>query len=94
MPRQHRRDPDDAPELTREWFQQADRIQDGPEALRSYLERTKRKGRGPQKVHTKQLVSLRLSRDVITKYKGTGRGWQSRINEDLVKASKKLKATR
>ena len=42
--------------------------------------------RGLQKSPTKQLVSLRLDRDVIEAFKDGGPGWQSRINEVLRKA--------
>lgn len=41
------------------------------------------RGRGPQKAPTKQLVSLRLDRDVVDRFRATGPGWQSRINETL-----------
>ena len=34
----------------------------------------------------KEAISLRLDRDVIEKFKATGRGWQSRINEALRRA--------
>ena len=46
----------------------------------------KRGERGPQKTPTKQLVTLRLDRDVLDRFRATGRGWQSRINEALRKA--------
>jgi uncharacterized protein (DUF4415 family) len=42
----------------------------------------------PKAVVTKDAVSLRLDRDVLAHYRGTGRGWQSRINEALRKAAK------
>jgi uncharacterized protein (DUF4415 family) len=42
-----------------------------------------RRGRGPNKAPTKQLISLRLSRQVLEAYKSKGPGWQSRIDEDL-----------
>jgi uncharacterized protein (DUF4415 family) len=45
-----------------------------------------RKGRGPNKLPTKKLVSLRLSPEVIEHFKSTGSGWQSRIDETLRKA--------
>jgi uncharacterized protein (DUF4415 family) len=35
-----------------------------------------------------QLVSLRLSSEVIDKYKSGGTGWQSRIDADLRKLNK------
>lgn len=43
--------------------------------------------RGPQKAPTKQLVSLRLDRDVLAHFRKTGRGWQARINATLRKAA-------
>jgi uncharacterized protein (DUF4415 family) len=42
-----------------------------------------RRGRGLNKAPTKKLVSLRLSGEVIEKYKAGGSGWQSRIDQDL-----------
>ncbi|MCK1737845.1 BrnA antitoxin family protein [Bradyrhizobium sp. 138] len=48
-----------------------------------------RRGRGPNKAPTKKLVSLRLSPAVIDHFKASGRGWQSRIDDALLKAVKK-----
>lgn len=45
--------------------------------------------RGPQKAQTKQLVSLRLSKEVLDYFKATGRGWQTRIDETLKRAVNK-----
>lgn len=42
--------------------------------------------RGPQKAPTKQLVSLRLSPEVLAHYKGGGPGWQTRIDQTLKRA--------
>ena len=39
--------------------------------------------RGPQKAPTKQLISLRVDRDVVAAYRATGSGWQVRANEAL-----------
>ena len=47
-----------------------------------YKALTKRKP-GPQKAPTKQLVSRRLDPDVLAQFRGTGPGWQSRINAVL-----------
>ena len=47
-----------------------------------------RKTRGPNQAPTKRLVSLRLSGEVIDKYKAGGDGWQSRIDADLRKLNK------
>ena len=70
-------DPDDAPELTEEWFDTAD-----------YYEGDKlvRRGR-PKSDAPKEALSLRLDPDVIAHYRATGPGWQSRINETLRKAA-------
>jgi uncharacterized protein (DUF4415 family) len=45
--------------------------------------------RGPQKAPIKQQVTLRLDQDVLNKFRATGAGWQSRINEALRKAAAK-----
>ena len=45
---------------------------------------TRRPGqRGPQRTPVKRQVSLRLDENIIARYKATGPGWQTRINEDL-----------
>jgi uncharacterized protein (DUF4415 family) len=71
-------DPDDAPELTREWFETAD-LYDGGKLIR--------KGR-PRSEAPKQAVNIRLDADLVAHYRGTGPGWQSRINAALRKAAK------
>lgn len=78
-------DPDDAPELTEEFFEKAEyRIGDrlvskgeGKTALQSGL----RRGRpaGTDKTST----TLRLDNDVVAYFRGAGKGWQTRINEAL-----------
>ena len=70
-------DPDDAPELTDEWFDTAD-----------YYEGDKlvRRGR-PKSDSPKQATNLRLDPDVLDHYRATGPGWQSRINQALRKAA-------
>ena len=55
-----------------------------PEAAKDMF----RRARGPQKAPTKQLVSLRLDRDVIEHFRASGDGWQSRMNAALRKAAK------
>jgi len=39
--------------------------------------------RGKQKAPTKELISLRVSRDVLGRFRATGAGWQSRMDEAL-----------
>lgn len=45
--------------------------------------------RGPRKSPTKQLVSLRLSPEVLSHFKAKGRGWQTRIDDTLKSAIRK-----
>lgn len=42
-----------------------------------------KKHRGLQKTPTKELISIRLSQDVVTKLRASGRGWQARVDEHL-----------
>jgi len=74
-------DPDDAPELTDEFFDRAE-IREGETIIR--------RGRPPLP-NPKQAVKLRLDADVLAAYRKTGEGWQTLINADLRKA-RKLKA--
>lgn len=75
------------PAWTREEFRAARPAREViPEA---FSDAPSRRGRGPQKAPTKQLVSLRINPDTIATYRKTGRGWQSRIDEDLAKAAKR-----
>jgi uncharacterized protein (DUF4415 family) len=69
-------DPDDAPELTQEWFDTAD-VYDG--------ERLISRGR-PKSLAPKKAISLRLDPEVIDKFKADGPGWQGRMNDALRKA--------
>ena len=77
------RDPD-AFELTDEmWARMRPAIEVMPEVVAAY-----RRWRGPQKAPTKQLVSLRLDRDVIAHFRKRGPGWQRRINDALRKSAR------
>lgn len=69
-------DPDDAPELTDEWFGKAD-----------YYVGEKLVRRGGRPVGSnKEQVTLRLDRDMIERFRSEGPGWQSRMNAALRKA--------
>ena len=65
----------------------------GPESLPAHilaaLPKTVVKVRGPQKAQTKAPVSIRLDQAVIDHFKAQGPGWQSRINEALLKIVKR-----
>jgi uncharacterized protein (DUF4415 family)/uncharacterized DUF497 family protein len=68
------------PEWTKEKFTRARRFAELPDGLQKAL---KRRTRGPQKAPTKQLVSLRLSPDVLTALRAKGSGWQTLVDETL-----------
>ena len=44
----------------------------------------------PKATETKVAVKLRLDRGAVDAFKATGPGWQTRMNETLVKAAKRL----
>lgn len=67
------KDPDDAPELTDEFFERAT-VYDGARVVR--------RGR-PKAVSPKASVTLRLDADVLTELRATGPGWQTRANAAL-----------
>ncbi len=50
-----------------------------------YAALTKRKPgqRGPQKAPTKEMLTLRIDRDVVAAFRESGPGWQARINDTL-----------
>jgi len=66
-------DPDDAPELTDAWFDAAD-LKAGETVVR--------RGR-PRGAANKQQVAIRLDQDVIARFKASGAGWQTRMNDAL-----------
>ena len=70
------------PEWTAKDFERAIPFSGLPASEREKLLSLKRH-RGPQKEPTKQLISIRLSRDVIAKLRASGRGWQARVDEHL-----------
>jgi uncharacterized protein (DUF4415 family) len=72
-------DPDDAPELTTEFFKSAD-LYEGKKLIA--------RGR-PKAVSPKEPVKLRLDADVLAALRATGEGWQTRIN-DTLRASLRL----
>lgn len=66
-------------ELTTADFGAATRLDGLPNGLRSKLGKL----RGPQKAPTKEQISLRVSRDVLERYRATGAGWQGRMDQAL-----------
>jgi uncharacterized protein (DUF4415 family) len=53
-----------------------------------------KRGRGPQKTPTKVLTTVRLDADVIAFFKSQGRGYQTRINDELRKVLTKGRSRR
>jgi uncharacterized protein (DUF4415 family) len=72
-------DPDDAPEVTDGWVQQAT-LYDGAKAVR--------RGR-PKAASPKEPIKIRLDADVLEALRLSGDGWQTRVN-DTLRASLKL----
>lgn len=68
-------DLDDAPELDDDWFAEAD-LYEGDKLIR--------RGR-PRSQNAKQLISLRLSPQVLEHFRATGPGWHTRINDVLLR---------
>lgn len=42
-----------------------------------------RRGRGPQKTPTKERITIRLSPEVVSAFRATGDGWQTRVDAAL-----------
>ncbi len=68
------------PEWTPAKFARSKRLNELPEGLQQALPGGKR---GPQKSPTKTLISLRLSPDVLSALRATGKGWQAVVDEVL-----------
>lgn len=79
-------DPDDAPELTDEFFRRAVyRIGDKivtPDAAKAELAARARSGR-PRTPTPKQPLTVRYDAEIISAFKATGKGWQTRMNDAL-----------
>jgi uncharacterized protein (DUF4415 family) len=69
-------DPDDAPPLTKEFFERAD-VYRGNKLVRA--------GRPPS-ANPKLALKLRIDPDIVEHFRATGPGWQTRINDTLRKA--------
>jgi uncharacterized protein (DUF4415 family) len=70
------------PEWTKEDFARAMHFSQLPESLQAKL-RSIKKPRGPQKAPTKEVVTIRLSRDVVERLRASGPGWQTRVDTAL-----------
>ncbi|SFJ53326.1 Uncharacterized conserved protein, DUF4415 family [Phyllobacterium sp. CL33Tsu] len=76
----------DSPPLTTEEIAQAKPFREALPELATEMDREiARRGR-PKAELTKMPVTIRLDADVIAKFKATGKGWQSKINDVLKRA--------
>lgn len=77
---------EDAPEANDEWFEKARPASDvlpelfGKVAAQALLK--PKRGR-PISASPKEHVNIRLDADVLTAFRGTGSGWQTRLNNAL-----------
>lgn len=76
------KDSDDAPTLTGDFFREGD-VYRG--------DRLVRRGR-PKSAQRKEAVNLRIDPDVLARFRATGRGWQTRINDVLKRAAAGMSA--
>ncbi|WP_226506668.1 MULTISPECIES: BrnA antitoxin family protein [Pseudomonas] len=66
-------DPDDAPELTADFFEAADQYQG---------ERLVKRGR-PKADSVRERITIRLAPEVLQPFRASGPGWQTRVNAAL-----------
>lgn len=83
MKKKYSDQPDDEnPEWTEEDFRAARPVLEAaPEIVEAILRYRGQRGR--QKAPTKELISLRVDRDVVSALRASGAGWQSRAGEAL-----------
>jgi uncharacterized protein (DUF4415 family) len=70
-------------------FAHARPLKEGAPAVYDALREAKRQ-RGPQKRATKVMLAIRVDRDALTKYRATGRGWQTRLAATIERAARRL----
>ncbi len=79
-------DPDDAPELTDDFFEQGEwKIGDKPVSMAdgaAAMQKALSRGR-PKAEVTKLSLTVRYDADVVAAFKATGKGWQTRMNAVL-----------
>lgn len=77
-------DPDDAPELSDDVLERAE-FSIGDKVVRPATGTLTKPGR-PRLANPKRQVTLRLDSDVVDRFRNSGPGWQSRINDILRRA--------
>lgn len=73
---------DENPEWTQADFDRARPVSDFP-ALAAAFPKARGRPVGSTKAVRKEQIALRIDADVLEKYKASGRGWQTRMNEVL-----------
>ena len=69
---------------------QPDEYEELPELTDEMLARGKiNRGGRPRSANPKRLISIRLTEDVIERWRATGPGWQTRMAEKLTKSAPK-----
>lgn len=77
---------DDNPEWTEEDFAHA---KPAAEVLpAAFMEAVQKRKRGRPSGSDKERIAIRIDREVLARFKASGPGWQSRINEALRQAVK------
>ncbi|MBP9714653.1 MAG: BrnA antitoxin family protein [Sterolibacterium sp.] len=77
-------DPDDAPELTDEFFEQGEwKIGEQPVTAAEGVAVLRKAIGRPKAESTKQALTIRYDADVVEAFKTTGKGWQTRMNAAL-----------
>lgn len=79
-------DPDN-PELTNEQIASMRSLHELLPDLAANINREIAKRGRPKAEQIKQPVTIRLDPDLVEHYKASGKGWQSRMNDDLRKAA-------
>ncbi|MPM20177.1 hypothetical protein SDC9_66606 [bioreactor metagenome] len=74
----------DAPEATDEQLSQAKSFDEAFPALADAMR--KNVGGRPKSANPKVAVSLRLDQEIVARFKATGPGWQTRMNDALREA--------
>jgi uncharacterized protein (DUF4415 family) len=71
---------DNNPEWLEKDFKDSVTFSKLPDSLKAKLAA---RTRGPQKTPTKERITIRLSHDVVERFRATGDGWQTRVDAAL-----------
>jgi uncharacterized protein (DUF4415 family) len=87
--------PDDDEATAEEWQHAVLAADNSPGALIAAMNESKRRhttsqGRGPQKAPTKVSITIRLERETVAAYRASGRGWQTRLSQDVTACARRI----